>query len=386
LARLVESAGATGTWPTNAGTVTTGSYTPVKDSLQVAIAVCGNGDNNPSTALAISDSVSGSWTTLQTFFLTTGAMAGIFAKDAGASPAAQTVTATFTSPTEGSGLIVRQVSGNVARAAAQLGARVQSGAAGSGTYTASITPKYAGSLIVGGYGQSTASVTLTANAATSIYNQGNGSGGDTLAALEALAPPGPGNAVTLGFTNTGTASQIFVLVEIIPAAVPAPFIITVPRHPRAPRLVPYSAGTPVGAVPSPVRTAITRLPQHSRIPRLVPYSAGTPVGAAPASPSAARTIGPMQGRPGTVPRTRTQHGPGAPVTVIPSVPSIFRAPAAATRPRPPIRPRTPSQAAPGAPVLPPIPPAPASGMPVQYPDDWKRRILRRRMKYWRIRI
>lgn len=108
---LVESVGATGTWPTNAGSVTTGSFTPGSGNLLVAIAATGNGNNNTVTSIGITDSVSGSWTNLVNFLLTTGPMVGVWVKDAGASPSAQTVTATFNSSTDGAGLIVRQFSG-----------------------------------------------------------------------------------------------------------------------------------------------------------------------------------------------------------------------------------------------------------------------------------
>ena len=217
---LSESAGGTGTWPTNAGAVTTGTITPASGDLLVAIAVCGNGDNTAATAIAMSGTgaMSGAWTLLAHLYLTTGPMAAVFCKDAGASPSSGTATATFSSPIEGSGLIVRRFAG-AAPAASQTGVTVTAGSAGGGVYTAATgTGLTTGSRVVGGFADSSNSITLTANANSTIYNKANGSGGDTLAAFEASAASAAGTSVTLGFTNTGSDSTSIVLVEILPSA------------------------------------------------------------------------------------------------------------------------------------------------------------------------
>lgn len=218
---LTESAGAA--WATaNASAVTSGSFTPGSNNLLVALAAIGNGNNSGVTSISISDSVSGSWTQLVSFLLTTGPMVGVFVKDAGASPSAQTVTATFNGgASEGAGLVVRQFSG-AKPAAQQNGVTVTSGVASTGAFTGNITPGTTGSQVVGAFGRSTSSVALTANGSTSIYGQANGSGGDTEAAIEASSLSTASTQITLGFTNGGTGSQIFALAEILPGSGTAP--------------------------------------------------------------------------------------------------------------------------------------------------------------------
>jgi hypothetical protein len=216
---LAESAGGAATWPTNSGVATTGTITPASNDLLAAIAVCGNGNNAAATSIAMSGTgaMNGTWTLLGHLYLTTGPMAAIFVKDAGASPSSGTATATFSSPTEGSGLQVRRFAGALP-AASQTGVVVTGGSAGGGVFTlATGTGLTTGSQVVGGFADSTSSVALTANGSTTIYNQGNGSGGDTEAAIEASSLSTAGVSMTLGFTNTGASSTSLVLVEILPA-------------------------------------------------------------------------------------------------------------------------------------------------------------------------
>src|SRR6478752_1367456 len=109
---LVESAG--GAWATGAANVaTTGSFTPAAGDLLVACAAIGNGSNAATTGLAVTDSLSGSWTQLgTTAILATGPMCGVWVQDAGASPSARTVTATGTSSSVvNTGLVVRRFAG-----------------------------------------------------------------------------------------------------------------------------------------------------------------------------------------------------------------------------------------------------------------------------------
>jgi hypothetical protein len=215
---LAESAGAAcSPFPANANTAVTGSYPPAANSLQVAIVTCGNGDNFAWTSLTVTDSVSGSWTRLVNVLATTGAGVQVWVKDAGSSPPAQTVTATasMSGTAEGLAIQTRQFTG-AAPAASQTGVTAAQNALTA--YTKAITPGTTGSQVVGAFGRSTNSVTLTANGSTTIYSQGNGSGGDTECTFKATSLSTSGTPVTVGFTNAAGGSNCFALAEILPAS------------------------------------------------------------------------------------------------------------------------------------------------------------------------
>lgn len=216
---VTEVAGGASSWPTNANNPTTGTITPASGELLVAIAVSGNGANAAATSVAMSGTgaMSGTWTLLGHLYLTTGPMAAIFVKDAGASPASGTATATFSSPSEGCGLQVRRFA-SAAPAASQTGVVVTGGSAGGGVMTlATGTSLTTGSQVVGAFADSSSSLTLTANGSTTIYNKSNGSSGDTECAFEASSLSTNGSSMTLGFTNSGSGqSTAMVLVEILP--------------------------------------------------------------------------------------------------------------------------------------------------------------------------
>lgn len=193
--------------------VTGGSFTPAAGSLIAVIAIFGNSNNDAESAPVITDSVSGTWTTLAVFALPSSASAIIAVKDAGPAPVAQTVTGTAAGASGACTIIGRQFAG-AASAARQNGAAVQTGQILNQGYTAAITPSVTGSQVIGGYATSSAGVTLTANGSTSIYNQDTGLG-DTECSFEAAALSAAGSPVTLGFTNAGTHSAVFVLAEIV---------------------------------------------------------------------------------------------------------------------------------------------------------------------------
>lgn len=216
---LLETAGAP--WVTSTtNVVTSASFTPNANNLLVAIACVGNGNNNSSTGIAITDSVGGTWTSLAVQINTFGTMGGVWVKNAGVSPVAQTVTATGSGPsTAGTGLIVRQFAG-AAPAASQNGVVVSSGQPSNEPYSATINPGTSGSQVVGTYAQSSFSVILTPNSSTSVYGSFTDStNGDTESAFEAAGMSRAGTPITLGFTNAGTASAVLVLVEILPSGV-----------------------------------------------------------------------------------------------------------------------------------------------------------------------
>jgi hypothetical protein len=198
----------------NVSTVTTGSFTPTASTLLVALFVLPNGGGGTPT---LTDSVSGTWTKLVSYS-NSFSYSSVWIKDAGSSPSAQTVTATVTSSSpKGLRLQIRQMAG-AALAANQNGTTVTlPGAAGSGD-TLAITPSQTSSLVVGSYTEFVSGITLTANAATTIYSQGIATGGETGAVFVASAASVASTPMTLGFTNTSPGYGVFAMAEILAVA------------------------------------------------------------------------------------------------------------------------------------------------------------------------
>lgn len=207
-------------WTTSAtSTVTTGSFTPVAGDLVVAIVAVGNGSGVAGSDTAqISDSIASTWTLLKRQNVAGNGEASIWCCDAGASPAARTVTYTCSVAYLDLGITVRRFSGALSRTG-QTGAT----AGGSGApYSLAITPSAANSWVVGALGRTSSPVALTALANTSVYGQTQGAQGDTFAAFEYNALSTAGSPVTLGFTNTAATDNEIALAEIQQAATASP--------------------------------------------------------------------------------------------------------------------------------------------------------------------
>lgn len=203
--------------PSATNVATSGSFTPTANSLLVAVVSNGNGNNATETGTTLTDSVSGTWTRIANEVVATGPLAQVWVKDAGASPAVQSATFTCSPATLiETGIAVRQFTG-AAVAASQTGVTAISGTT---PYTLAITPGTTGSQVVGAFGRSSTSVTLTANGSTTIYGQSIGGGG-TIAAMEANALSAAGTPITVGFTNAAGGSNAIALAEILPAVVTA---------------------------------------------------------------------------------------------------------------------------------------------------------------------
>src|SRR5262249_32917607 len=146
---------------------------PAPGSLLVALACCGNGDAFTSAVGAVTDSVDGAtgWTRLAGEADAFGATAEIWAKDAGAAPAARTVTynpgggGAGDEPTAGLMVVFKYLLG-AKPLAAQPGGTALNG--GTTSYTKAITVQATGSLIFGAHGSHSRSDTLTGNANTTI--------------------------------------------------------------------------------------------------------------------------------------------------------------------------------------------------------------------------
>src|SRR6266496_1049243 len=132
-------------------TATTASFTPVVGSTLVAIAECGNNTGSGTMTCPVTDSLGSTWTLLKRANSPggNGGSAEVWAMDAGASPAARTVTVTGTGGAQavGTSLTVRVLTG-ANPAATILGASAT--VLGSTAYSIAITPTTLGSLIVGG--------------------------------------------------------------------------------------------------------------------------------------------------------------------------------------------------------------------------------------------
>lgn len=216
----VVEGGTTAVATANTETVTTASFTPAAGSLLLAIAACGNGDAFTTALGAVTDSVGGTWTRLAGEVDAFGATAEIWARDAGAAPAATTVTynpgggGPADEPTSGLLVVAKYLLG-AKPLAAQPGATALNG--GTTAYTKAIVVQATGSLIFGAHGSHSRSDTLTGNANTTILGQTNGPSGDTACAYRATNVGTPGS-ITLGFTTAVFGVQRQALVEILPAS------------------------------------------------------------------------------------------------------------------------------------------------------------------------
>jgi hypothetical protein len=145
-------------WPPPAPT--TASFTPVANSLLIAEVTVGNSTGSGLTTGAITDSLSSTWTLLKRSNISGSGCSEVWGMDAGASPAARTVTLTGTASVgQGTVLTVKVLTG-AAAVASCLGASV---AQGTTATSASITTTTAGSYVAGGVSHSEANVALTAN-------------------------------------------------------------------------------------------------------------------------------------------------------------------------------------------------------------------------------
>ncbi|HET6212150.1 MAG TPA: hypothetical protein VFE14_04660, partial [Micromonosporaceae bacterium] len=196
-------------------TATTASFTPVANSLLVAIA-CGGGGTAVQT-VPVTDSLGSTWTLLKR--ANTNNFAGvteIWVMDAGSSPSARTVTATLTgSDGAGISLCVKVLTGAQPAATCLGGFTVLHTTT---AYTISITTTTAGSLACAGLVDSTASGVLTANGITTAWQSENdGTDGHKLAAFRATSLTGTPGATVIGFTNGAANNQAIVAVEILAA-------------------------------------------------------------------------------------------------------------------------------------------------------------------------
>lgn len=200
----------------SAQSVTSASFTPTSGSLLVAMVGIGNGSGTAGAgSSAITDTGSHTWTLLKRENPSASSTTAEIWVANNTATSAITVTATSQVTNQKDlGLQVISYLG-AANVAAQNGATAIATAS-----TVSITTTQTGSQVVGAFGYFT-SVTLTANANSTILGKFNGTAGDTAAAFKATSLTGTPGATTVGFTNTTNSSMSIAAAEIKVATVAA---------------------------------------------------------------------------------------------------------------------------------------------------------------------
>lgn len=196
-------------------TAVTGSFTPAANTLLVAVASIGNGNDVAGLgSTAITDSRGGSWTLLKRQATTANSTSEVWCRDGGTSLA---MTVTATSQVVGQidvALEVWSLTG-AAVTASQTGAtKGQATTACSAPIVTTTT----GAMVFGALGYTLAGVTLTANGVTTVGGQINGTAGDTEATYRATSTVGTPGSTTIGFTDTLAANTTMALAEILPTA------------------------------------------------------------------------------------------------------------------------------------------------------------------------
>src|SRR6266540_2781550 len=217
---ITEDASAPATVTSSTNVATTASFTPAANSLLVAIANAGNNTGVGTITCPVTDSLGSTWTLLKrtnTDPVNGAGSTEVWAMDAGASPAARTVTATGTGGANavGTSLCVKVLTG-AKPVASVLGTSANPN--GGNNYTIALTTTTTGSLVVGGLSRITSAVTLTANGSTTAWQSvSDGTNTETYGAWRALNLTGTPGADTYGYTNAAAAAQVLVAVELLAA-------------------------------------------------------------------------------------------------------------------------------------------------------------------------
>ena len=285
---IIEDSSAPAAVTSTTTSVTTASFTPAANSLLIAVATCGNNTGSGTVTAPVTDSLSSSWTLLKRANGSGNGSTEIWALDAGASPAARTVTVTGTGGANAIGVaLCVKVLRNAAPAASCLGAFTVTGT--TTAYTINITPATLGSLLAGGLVDIVASGALTLNGVTTSWQSvSDTTDTEKYGAFRATALTTSLSQATLGYTNTAGDNQSIVAVEILPAptqaAAQAPFYPTQPsrtwkrryRNYRTPAISP--AVSPDLTINAPPVEATGVAPQpvvEIDLPQTAPQATGT---------------------------------------------------------------------------------------------------------------
>ena len=207
----------TGSGGTN--TIVTASFTPPANTLLVALV--GNVSSLTSPTIALSDSVSGTWTQAVQAISTASffGLVKIYYRYLSSAPGAMTVTGTYTNA-GGRFLAVRVLNG---AKSVQTGAGTGSTVNGTNTTagTTSITTTITGSQVYGLSNDTSANTPLTLNGSTSLLTGGDfADATDTgrMVGWKATSTTGTPGATTLGGTWGTTSKSNIVAFEVLPAA------------------------------------------------------------------------------------------------------------------------------------------------------------------------
>lgn len=199
-------------------TFTSSSFTPVANSLIIAIGVVGNTTGAGVLTGPITDSLSNTWTPLK---IANGSGFGtvvVYAMDAGSSPAPRTVTITGTGGANAIGvaLTVKVLLG-AKPVASQTGA--SNSFSGTSAYSLALTPTKFGSMVYGGLVNIiNATGALVPNGSTNaIQSILDGTRTEKYGTFSSInSTTSPGFPITYGYTNTPATTQTMAAVEIIP--------------------------------------------------------------------------------------------------------------------------------------------------------------------------
>jgi hypothetical protein len=205
---------------TGTGNLASASFSPPINMLLIALVAAGWG-SGATPGIAISDSVSGSWTNGPTIGNAAGTARGtvsIFYRYLSSAPGSMTVTSAFTNHVGGRFLAVRVLAG-AAASQAGAGTATRDISVATSTWTQSITTTQTGSLVYGVGDDPINNDTLTAAAATSLVGAAFQNTTDAIAsaAFKATSATGTPGATTLGLTNAVSTTGVLALLEILPA-------------------------------------------------------------------------------------------------------------------------------------------------------------------------
>lgn len=213
------------TLTTSDNDVVTASFTPTASSLLVAVAIAGISTATPTCVFT--DSLGGTWTNRASANTNgTGYRGGVYVgtRVISASPAAMTVTATWTAAggTDGTNLAVYVITG-ADNTTPVGGTATNVFTTDTTTFTRSLTTTVTGSLVIGGVGRTAIGDTasLASNTAWPPMSGTNpiadGSSGSCRAVFKASGNTGTPGALTYGVTFPGAAKGHYAAVEILPA-------------------------------------------------------------------------------------------------------------------------------------------------------------------------
>lgn len=186
-------------------TATTASFSPQANTLLV-VCVAVDGPTSGATTVAVSDSLSGSWTLLKrqnTISASAlGGSAEVWCQYFASAPGSMTVTAAWSTGLNAGNLVVRSLLG---AASSQTGATGGTGGAVVAP-SATLTPTQIGSWVYGACLDYTTNASMTALGTTSLIDQFQDStNGDTWAVFKGAASTSSLSSTTYGFSNANTA-------------------------------------------------------------------------------------------------------------------------------------------------------------------------------------